>query len=147
MDAVIRALMLYVALLVLFRVVGKRSLAQATTFDFVLLLIVGEATQQALLGEDFSLTQAVTVIATLVGVDRLADYLGWRYPKVDRLLDSVSILLVDDGRLLRDRLDKAHIDEKEILTAARQAHGLERMDQVKYAVLEKDGGITVVPRG
>lgn len=54
---------------------GKRSLSQATTFDFVLILIVGEATQQALLGEEFSLTMSLTVIATLVGVDRVAAYL------------------------------------------------------------------------
>ena len=113
--------------------------------SFVLLLVVGEATQQALLGEDFSLTMAVTVIATLIGLDCFADYIGYRFPKVDRVLESVSVLLVDDGKLMKDRMAKAHIDEEEILTFARQAHGLESMDQVKYAVLEKDGGITVVP--
>jgi len=146
MDAVLRAVLIYAALLLLFRIMGKRSLSQATTFDFVLLLVVGEATQQALLGEDFSLTMAVTVIATLIGLDRFADYIGYRFPRVDRILESVSVLLVDDGKLMKDRMAKAHIDEDEILTFARQAHGLESMDQVKYAVLEKDGGITVVPR-
>jgi uncharacterized membrane protein YcaP (DUF421 family) len=146
MDAVLRAVLIYAALLLLFRIMGKRSLSQATTFDFVLLLVVGEATQQALLGEDFSLTMAVTVIATLVGLDRFADYIGYRFPRVDRILESVSVLLVDDGKLMRDRMAKAHIDEEEILTFARQAHGVESMDQVKYAVLEKDGGITIVPR-
>lgn len=146
MDAVLRAVVVYAALLLLFRIMGKRSLSQATTFDFVLLLVVGEATQQALLGEDFSLTMAATVIATLIGLDRFADYIGYRYPKVDRILESVSVLLVDDGELMKDRMAKAHIDEEEILTFARQAHGVESMDQVKYAVLEKDGGITIVPR-
>ena len=146
MDAVLRAVLIYLALLLLFRIMGKRSLSQATTFDFVLLLVVGEATQQALLGEDFSLTMAATVIATLIGLDRFADYIGYRFPKVDRILESVSVLLVDDGELMRDRMAKAHIDEEEILTFARQAHGVESMDQVKYAVLEKDGGITIVPR-
>lgn len=146
MDAILRAVLVYAALLLLFRIMGKRSLSQATTFDFVLLLVVGEATQQALLGEDFSLTMAATVIATLIGLDRFADYIGYRFPKVDRILESVSVLLVDDGELMRDRMAKAHIDEEEILTFARQAHGVESMDQVKYAVLEKDGGITIVPR-
>lgn len=146
MDAILRAVLVYAALLLLFRIMGKRSLSQATTFDFVLLLVVGEATQQALLGEDFSLTMAATVIATLIGLDRFADYIGYRFPKVDRILESVSVLLVDDGELMQDRMAKAHIDEEEILTFARQAHGVESMDQVKYAVLEKDGGITIVPR-
>lgn len=147
MDAVIRAIVMYAILLLLFRVTGKRSLSQATTFDFVLLLVVGEATQQALLGEDFSLTMAAIVITTLVAVDRLADYVGFRFPRVDKFLESVSVLLVDDGKMLKDRMAKAHINEEEILTFARQAHGVESMDQVKYAVLEKDGGITIVPRG
>jgi uncharacterized membrane protein YcaP (DUF421 family) len=146
MDAVLRAVLVYAGLLLLFRIVGKRGLAQMTAFDFVLLLIVGEATQQVLLGEDFSFTNAMTVIATLVGLDRLANYIGFRFPKVDRVLESVSVLLVDDGKILKDRMKKAHIDEEEILTSARQAHGLERLDQVKYAVLEKNGGITIVPR-
>jgi uncharacterized membrane protein YcaP (DUF421 family) len=147
MDAVIRAIVMYAILMLLFRVTGKRSLSQATTFDFVLLLVVGEATQQALLGEDFSLTMAAIVITTLVALDRLADCVGFRFPRVDKFLESVSVLLVDDGKVLKDRMAKAHINEEEILTFARQAHGVESMDQVKYAVLEKDGGITIVPRG
>lgn len=146
MDAIIRAAVTYFILLLLFRLTGKRSLAQATTFDFVLLLVVGEATQQALLGEDFSLTMAALVIATLLALDRVADYLGFRFPRVDKILESVSVLLVDDGKLLQDRMKRAHIGEDEILHYARQAHGIERLDQVKYAVLEKDGGITIVPK-
>lgn len=147
MDAIIRAAVVYLVLLLLFRLTGKRSLAQATTFDFVLLLVISEATQQALLGEDFSLTMAALVIATLLVLDRLANYLGFRFPRLDKFLESVSVLLVDDGKILHDRMKRAHINEEEILQYARQAHGLERLDQVKYAVLEKDGGITIVPKG
>ena len=69
MDSVFRALAIYAVLLLIFRISGKRSLSQITTFDFVLLLVIGEATQQALLGDDFSLTNAFIVIVTLVGVD------------------------------------------------------------------------------
>ncbi|HJR38134.1 MAG TPA: YetF domain-containing protein [Nocardioidaceae bacterium] len=146
MDAVLRALAMWVVLMLLFRLTGKRSLSQATTFDFILLLVVGEATQQALLGEDFSMTMAAIVITTLIVLDRLADYLGYRFPRLDKLMESVAVILVDDGKVLKDRMAKAHINEEEILTSARQAHGLESMDQVKYAVLEKSGGITIVPR-
>jgi uncharacterized membrane protein YcaP (DUF421 family) len=145
-DAVLRAVAIFVVLMLLFRLTGKRTLSQATTFDFVLLLIVGEATQQALLGEDFSITMAAIVIATLIALDRLADYLGYRLPWFDRLIDSVAVILVDDGKLLKERMAKAHVSEEEILTFARRAHGVESMDQVKYAVLEKSGGISIVPR-
>ncbi|HEX2174916.1 MAG TPA: YetF domain-containing protein [Nocardioidaceae bacterium] len=147
MDAVLRALAIYVVILLLFRLTGKRSLLQATTFDFVLLLIVGEATQQALLGDDFSLTNAVTVIGTLIGLDRLADYLGFRFPRLDKLMESTSVILIDDGKPLKDRMDKAHVNEEDILEQARQNHGIERMDQVKFAVLERSGSISVIPTG
>lgn len=69
MDSILRAAGMYIALMLLFRVAGRRSLADLTTFDFVLLLIIGEATQQALLGEDFSFTNAMLVIATLIVLD------------------------------------------------------------------------------
>jgi uncharacterized membrane protein YcaP (DUF421 family) len=137
---------MWAVLMLLFRLSGKRTLSQATTFDFVLLLIIGEATQQALLGEDFSITMAAIVITTLVALDRGSDFLGYRFSWFDKLTESVAILLVDDGKLLKDRMAKAHVAEEEILMFARQAHGLESMSQVKYAVLEKSGGITIVPK-
>ena len=69
MDAVLRAGSIYFILLLIFRISGKRTLSQITTFDFVLLLIVGEATQQGLLGDDFSVTNAILLVLTLVGID------------------------------------------------------------------------------
>ncbi len=146
MDAVINGLAIYLILMVLFRVTGKRALSQVTTFDFVLLLIVAEATQQALLGEDFSITKAAVVVATLVGADRLADYVTFRFPRADKIAESVPILLVEEGSPKLDRMRKSHVGTEEILAAARQAHGLARMDQIHYAILEKSGGITIVPR-
>jgi uncharacterized membrane protein YcaP (DUF421 family) len=145
-DAVLRALAVFVILLVLFRLSGKRTLSQVTTFDFVLLLIVSEATQQALLGEDFSITQAALVIATLIGLDRLSDYLSWRFGWFQRATESVPLVLIEDGRVLHDVMAKAHVDVEEILEAARENQGLERVDQIKWAVLETSGGISVVPK-
>lgn len=145
MDAVLRAAAIYVVLLLLFRMTGKRTLSQVTTFDFVILLIVGEATQQALLGEDFSIVQAALVIATLLGLDRLSDYLGWRLPTFRRATESVPLILVQDGELLREVMAKEHLGEDDILSAARESQGLERLDQIKWAVLETSGGISIVP--
>jgi uncharacterized membrane protein YcaP (DUF421 family) len=144
-DSVLRATAIYVALLALFRMTGKRTLGQVTTFDFLILLIVSEATQQALLGEDFSVTHAVVVIATLMLLDRIFDYLSWRWPRFRRVTESVPAVLVEDGRPLPDVLAKYHLDEDDVITAGRQLHGLERMAQVKWAVLESSGGISVVP--
>lgn len=147
MDAVLRALVIYLVLLVLFRLSGKRALSDVTTFDFVILLIVGEATQQALLGEDFSITQAALVIGTLLALDRLSDYLSWRSGRFERLTESLPVVLVENGRVLEEVLRRTHLSESDVLTAARMRQGLERMDQVKFAVLETSGGISIVPRG
>ena len=146
MDAVLRAAAVYLVLLLIFRLSGKRSLAQVTTFDFIILLIVSEATQQALLGEDFSITQAALVIATLVMLERMSDYFSWRIPWFARLSESTPVVLVEDGKPLQKVMSKEHVSTSDILSAARETQGLERLDQIKWAVLETSGGISVVPK-
>jgi uncharacterized membrane protein YcaP (DUF421 family) len=145
MDAVLRAAAIYLVLLLMLRLTGKRALSQVTTFDFVILLIVGEATQQALLGEDFSLTHASLVIATLLVLDRGADYLAWRWGWFRRSTESIPVVLVENGKPLPAVLAKCHLSEEDVMTAGRETHGLERMAQIKWAVLESSGGISVVP--
>ena len=146
MDAVLRAAAIYAFLLVLFRIAGKRSLSESTTFDLVLLLIVGEATQQALLGNDFSITNALLVILTLVGLDIGMSLWKQRSPQLEKWVEGVPLVIVENGQPLKDRMDKARVDESDILEAARTLQGLERMDQIKYAVLERSGGISIIPK-
>ncbi len=125
---------------------GRRSISQITTFDFVLLLIISEATQNALIGNDYSMTNGFLVILTLVGLDILLSLWKRRSPTIEKLLDGVPLVVVENGQPLRDRMNKARIDEDDVLTAARQLQGLERMEQIKYAVLERNGGISIIPR-
>jgi uncharacterized membrane protein YcaP (DUF421 family) len=146
MDAVVRAAVTYIFLVVLFRVTGRRTLAQITTFDFVLLLIVSEATQQGLLGNDFSITNAFLVILTLIGLDLLAGGLSRRWRPLDRWLNGLPLVLVEDGQLIDDRARKTGFQEDEILEQARANQGIERMEQIKYAILERNGSISVIPK-
>ena len=146
MDSVLRAATIYIALMIIMRVAGKRSLAQITTFDFVLLLIIGEATQQALLGQDFSVTNAIIVIVTLVGLDIGLSLIKRHSKTIDKVLDDVPLVIVEDGVPLKDRMAKARVDEEDVLSAARHLQGLERLDQIRYAVLERSGGISIVPK-
>jgi uncharacterized membrane protein YcaP (DUF421 family) len=146
MDAIVRAAVTYVFLVVLFRVTGRRTLAQITTFDFVLLLIVSEATQQGLLGNDFSITNAFLVILTLIGLDLLAGGLSRRWRPLDRWLNGLPLVLVEDGQLIDDRVRKTGFQEDEILEQARASQGIERMEQIKYAILERNGSISVIPK-
>ena len=146
MDTVLRAFAIYFALLVILRCSGKRSLAQITTFDLVLILILGESTQQALIGDDFSITTGVLLIATLVGIDMTFAMLKERSARLSRWIDGLPVIIVENGRALRDRMEQARVDEGDVLAAARERQGLERLDQIKYAVLERSGGISIVPR-
>lgn len=146
MDAVLRATVVYFFLLLVFRIAGRRMLSEMTTFDFVLVLIVAEATQQGLLGNDFSVTNAFLVIITLIGIEIALTALKQRSARLEKWIDGVPSVIIEDGRPLKDRMEKARIDEQDILSAARTGYGLERMDQIKYAVLERNGSISIIPK-
>jgi uncharacterized membrane protein YcaP (DUF421 family) len=125
---------------------GKRSMAQMTTFDFILLLILGEATQQALLGNDFSLSRSFLVILTLITAEIGLSIVKHKAPMLEKWLDGTPTIIVKDGKILTERTDRSRIDEEDILAAARESHGLERLEQIKYAVLETSGGISIIPQ-
>lgn len=99
-----------------------------------------------MIGNDDSMTNAFIVVVTLLGVDVALSLLKQRSPRLDRLIDDIPIVLVADGKVLQERLDKSRVDVTEILGAARELQGLERLDQIKYAVLEPNGGISIVPQ-
>jgi uncharacterized membrane protein YcaP (DUF421 family) len=143
--SIVRVAIMYAFLLVVFRLTGKRSLAEATPFDLLMLLIISETTQQAMVGEDHSLTNAFLMIVTLVSLDIGLSWVKQRSETVSRLLDDLPLLLVDRGRALEERMHKSRVDKQDILEAARELCGLERFDQIKYAVLERDGRITIIP--
>jgi uncharacterized membrane protein YcaP (DUF421 family) len=146
MDAVLRALFIYGFLLILIRITGRRTLSQMTTFDFVLLLIIGESTQQALLGQNYSITNAAIVITTLLGLDLLFSLIKQRSHTFAKWAGGVPMVIVQDGRLLQERMDKARVGEDDIMESARRLQGIERLDQIRIAMLETNGNITVIPK-
>jgi uncharacterized membrane protein YcaP (DUF421 family) len=145
MNPVLRGLAIYLFLLLVFRIMGKRSLAESTTFDFILLLIISEVTQQALVGEDYSLTGAFILIVTLISIDLVFSFLKDRFPMFGKITESVPLIIVDQGKPLKKRMEKCKISNEDVLEAARESFGLEKMDQIKYAIVEKDGTISIIP--
>lgn len=97
MDMVFRALAIYLFLVVVFKVAGRRALLQMTSFDLILLLIISEATQQALLGQDFSVTGAMITITTLVVVDIIFGLMKKYFSPVENILDGTPVILVENG--------------------------------------------------
>ena len=146
MDTVIRACFVYLLLLLIFRIAGKRSLAQITTFDLVLTLIISEAIQEGLVDNDHSLTNAFLLVVTLVGLEILLSVVKQRSQRVQQLLEGTPVVIMERGALHQERMDKERVDEGDILEAGRELQGLARLDQIDHAVVEKSGTITIVPK-
>ena len=146
MDSVFRAAVVYVFLMFIFRISGKRTLAEMTPFDLLLTLIISEATQQAMIDSDNSVTGAIVIITTLVGIDIMFSLLKRRFKRLGKIMDGQPIIVLRDGEILHDRARKERIDKDDILAAARKLHGLERLEQIKYAVIEEGGGISIIPK-
>jgi uncharacterized membrane protein YcaP (DUF421 family) len=146
MDPVLRGFIVYIAVWLFIRLSGRRTLAELTTFDFVLLLIIAEATQQALLGDDFSVTNGLLVVLTLITINIALAVLQRYWPPIGKVFNGVPMVIVEEGRPLRELMKRARVEDEDVLEAARRLQGLERMDQIKYAVLEKSGGISIIPK-
>jgi uncharacterized membrane protein YcaP (DUF421 family) len=146
MDSVLRGAAVYLMLLVFFRVAGRRTLGQMTNFDFVLLLIISEATQNAMIGDDFSVTNGMLVVVTLIGLNVLLSHVKQWSRVAEIWLDGKPTIIVEQGEPKTEIMKRERVDEDDVLAAARQSQGIERMEQIKYAVLETSGGISIVPR-
>lgn len=145
MNPVLRGVAIYVFILLLFRIMGKRTLSEATTFDLVLLLIISEVTQQALVGQDYSLTGAFILIVTLISTDLLFSLAKEHFKLFGKITEGVPLIIVNEGKPLLKRMRKCKVDEEDILEAARMSFGLEKMKDIKYAILERNGSITIIP--
>lgn len=145
MNPVVRGLAVYLFVFIIFRIAGKRSLKESTTFDLVLLLIISETTTNALIGEDFSLVGCFIMVCTLIGTDILMSILKSKWSWFEKASDGLPLVIVNKGTPLKRRMEKTKVDEDDVLEAARLTHGLERMEQIKYAVLERDGSISIIP--
>ena len=146
MEPVLRGAATYLIVWFIFRLAGKRTLAQITTFDAVLLLIISETTQAALIDEDHSMTNSVLLILTMLGLDILLSELKQHIPAIQKIMDGTPMLILDPNGLKQDKMDRERVDRHDILHAARDLQGLGTMDEIEYAVLETTGEITIIPK-
>jgi uncharacterized membrane protein YcaP (DUF421 family) len=146
MESVIKSVVVYLVLWLIIRASGRRTLGQLTVFDFILFLMVGGLAQRALTAQDYSLTHAFLIIATFVIMDIAVSFLERDVPSIGRILKGVPTVVVENGQVLSARLRRARLTEEEILEAARRNYGLERMDEIKFAIFEASGQISIIPK-
>jgi len=143
---VIRAVVIYVVFFIGLRLFGKRELGQFTTFDLVLVLLVANALQPAITGPDNSVTGGVIIITILLVFNRMVALVRNRWPWFDALIDPPPTVVVQDGEISKPALEKEGLSETDVEMAIRE-HGIDKLSDVKQAVLENDGSISVVTKG
>lgn len=144
METVIRIAIIYVFLMVALRLMGKREFSQLAPFELVTLLLIPEIVSQAMIREDFSLTNGVIGVSTLLSLVFLTSVAAFLSKKFGKVMGGEPATLVQCGYLMADNLAKERISPDEILSEMHK-YGLETMSQVKWGVLEADGKITIVP--
>lgn len=146
MEAILRPIFIYFFLVIAFAMAGKRSLGDLNTFDLINLMIISEVTQNALIQNNLSVTYASVVIITLLTCSVFMGWLKFKRSSIENFIEGGAIIILDNGRLCRDRMKKSYIDEEDILSTARLSQGIERLDQIKYAILEANGQISIIPK-
>ena len=144
-ELAIRAVAVYLVMLVMLRVFGKREVGQFTLFDLVLVLLVANAVQPAMTGPDTSLAGGLLIIVVLMLANRALAESRRRLPFMRHLLESPATTLARDGEWLTDEVNREGLDAADLEAALRE-HGIGAVEEVELAVLEPDGSISVVPR-
>jgi uncharacterized membrane protein YcaP (DUF421 family) len=144
-DVAARTAIIYVVLVAGLRLAGKREVGQLSIFDLIVLLVVADAVQNSMVGENTTLLGGIVAAATLLSLDKILDVVTDRVPRIRKLLQGEPQELIRDGEILDEALRKEGIDRDE-LGAALRSHGVLDAADVRLAVLETNGSISVVPR-
>ena len=145
LEIVCRAVLVYLAALLLFRIVGRKELARYSPFDFLLILLVSQALRQTLVANDQSLTSGLLSLGTLLGLDLLFSWSSFRSRRVAALVQGRPRKLVEEGRPVDEELRHSRFTLEELQSRLRR-YGIDRLEAVESAWLERDGNVTFVLR-
>jgi len=143
-EKIFRTVVVYVFLLIAFRLTGKRQVGQLTPFDLVLLLLISNVVQNAIIGNDNSLGGGLIGAVAILVLNWLIAEITYRSKRVRRLLEAQPTILVHNGRILHDNLARERVTMDDLLSALRR-NGVADVSHVRVAMLEENGGISVIP--
>ena len=141
MDLVLRAVFVFSFILLLTRVTGKRELSRLEPFDLVLLIILGDALQQGLTQDDYSLTSALLVVGTIAVLQVIVSWISYRFPRTRPILEGEPIIIVQDGKVIERNIKRERLTVEEIAEQARQQQ-IAHLSEIRFAVLETSGTIS-----
>ena len=145
MDIVLRALVIFAFLYVLMRLIGRRELSSLEPFDLILLIILGDAVQQGLTQDDYSLTGAMLAVGTIGVLQVATSYANFRFPRLRSFLDGQPLVVVQDGKPIEKNLRRERLTMDDLAEAARH-EGIAKLDEVAWAVMETSGQISFIKK-
>lgn len=145
MDVVLRAAFFYCFLFILLRTIGRRQLNSMEPFDILLLIVMGDFTQQAVTQSDMSVTGGILAVGTIAMLATLTGLVNFRFPWLRPVLEGSPLILVSDGELVQENLRKQRITRDDLLEQVRLQQ-LSGLDDVRWAVLETSGQISLIPK-
>ncbi len=145
MDLAIRAIILYCFVIFVMRAVGRRELSSLTAIDLVLLIVMGDAIQQGLTQDDYSVTGAVIVVSTFAVLQVASAYLGFRSRKLRAVLEGRPVVLIDNGRLVEENLRRHRLTADDVAEEMRLQQIMSFSD-LRWAILEANGRISFIER-
>jgi uncharacterized membrane protein YcaP (DUF421 family) len=145
MDIVFRAVFLYLFMLFLMRVIGRRELSSLSAVDLVLLIVLGDAIQQGLTQDDYSVTGAVIAISTIAVLQVLVSYVSFRSRRVRKVLEGDPIVVIQDGKLLEQNLRRQRMTPDELAEEMR-IQQIANFEDVQWGILESNGSVSFVKK-
>jgi uncharacterized membrane protein YcaP (DUF421 family) len=145
MDIALRAVFLYVFVVFLMRVTGRRELSTLSAIDLVLLIILGDAIQQGLTQDDYSVTGAVIAVSTIAALQVGASYVSFRSRRARRVLEGEPIVIIEDGKLIDRNLKRERLTEDEIAEEMRTQQ-IASVEDVEWGILESSGSMSFIPK-
>ena len=143
MDLVLRAIVVFSFVLLLTRVIGKRELGSLEPFDLILLIVLGDALQQGLTQDDYSLTGAMLVVGTIAILQVFVSWLSYRFPRTRPILDGEPVIVLQDGKVIEHNLKRERLTVEEIAEEARKQQ-ITHLSEVRFAVLETSGQLSFI---
>ena len=145
MDLVLRAIAVFFFLFVLTRVIGKRELGKLQPFDLMLLIVLGDALQQGMTQDDYSITGAILIVGTFASLQVLLSWLSFRFPRTRPILEGDPIIVVQDGEPIARNLRRERLTVEDLTEGARR-QGIAHLADVHYAILETDGTLSFLQK-
>jgi uncharacterized membrane protein YcaP (DUF421 family) len=145
MDIVLRATAIFFFLYILMRVIGRRELSTLEPFDLILLVILGDAVQQGLTQDDYSLTGSFLAVGTIAMLQLGISFTNFHFPRLRPILNGEPIVIVQDGKPIERNLRRERVSIEDLMSAARRQN-IARLDDVAWAVMETSGEITFIKK-